>query len=199
MKRQLWLMCAIAASSALGACNQSIKSKVSLKKYLNDTSHGLKQERRINKIEAGLTYVPWQAIASRLYNEKHKDTSAIKMMKTKYYFLLGLSANGKELLRQLPFDQYSEMVQVLAFRLRPYVNIVRDDGKIIGAEDCLFQQTYGAARENEVLLVFNGADLKNARRFNLKINEFGLNTGNLDYQIEQKDTNALPDIEINEH
>lgn len=151
----------------------------------------------MNKMEAALTYVPWQVIASRVYKGKRRDTSSVNMMKSKYYFMLGLSANGKELLRQLPFDQYSEMVQVLAFRLRPYVNIVRDDGKIIGAEDCLFQQTYGMARENEVLLVFNSSDLKNAHQFNLKINEFGLNTGTLNYQIKQKDIKDIPEIEIN--
>ncbi len=197
MKKSLVLMCIVLAGATLVACNQPIKSKVLLKRYLNDTSHGLKQVQRINKMEAAITYVPWQLIASRIYKGKHQDTSVIHTMKRKYYFMLGLSANGKELLRQLPFDQYSEMVQVLAFRLRPYVNIVSDDGKVIAAEDCLFQQTYGMAKENQVLLVFNGSDLRNAHQFNLRINEFGLNTGNLDYQIKQNNIQEIPDIEIN--
>jgi hypothetical protein len=181
----------------LAACNRPIQSKTSLIKYLNDAQNGLTQVREINRIKAAVTFMPWQVIASRLYQTKAKDTSVMKVIKSKYYFVLGLSANGKELLHQLPFEQYSEMVQVLAFRMRPYVSIVRDDGKVVQAEDCLFQQTYGMGKENEVLLVFDRSDLKNTNHMDLKINEFGLNTGNLDYKINTKDINQMPTIAIN--
>jgi hypothetical protein len=194
MKKPLLFICIFLTGIALTSCNQPIKSKASLTTYLNDSKHGLSQVHEINKIKAAVTFMPWQVIVSKT---KQKDTSAVKVLKSKYYFVLGLSANGKELLRQLPFSQYSEMVQVLAFRMRPYVSIVRDDGKVIGAEDCLFQQTYGMGRENEVLLVFNRSELKNTNEMDLKIKEFGLNTGNLDYKISTKDINHIPNIEIN--
>jgi len=138
--------------------------------------------------------MPWEVIASRT---RERNKTSIKVLQSKYYFVLALSANGKEVLRQLPFNQYSEMVQVLAFRLRPYVSIVRDDGKVIEAEDCLFQQTYGMAKENEVLLVFNRSELTNTNAMDLKIKEFGLNTGNLDYKINTKDISNIPNIAIN--
>jgi hypothetical protein len=194
MKKPSLFICIFLTGIVLASCNRPIKSKASLTTYLNDSKHGLTQAHEVNKIKAAVTFMPWQVIASKT---KQKDTSAVKVLKSKYYFVLGLSANGKELLRQLPFAQYSEMVQVLAFRLRPYVRIVRDDGKVIGAEDCLFQQTYGMGSENEVLLVFNRSELKNTNEMDLKINEFGLNTGNLDYKISTKDINQMPNIEIN--
>ena len=194
MKKPLLLIGMFLSGIALMSCNRPIKSKESLTRYLRDSTHGLTQVREVNKIKAAVTFMPWQAIASKT---KQKKESSIKVLRSKYYFVLSLSANGKELLRQLPFSQYSEMVQVLAFRLRPYVSIVRDDGKVVEAEDCLFQQTYGMARENEVLLVFNRSDLRDAKEMNLKIKEFGLNTGNLDYKISTKEIGEMPDIEIN--
>ena len=194
MKKPLLFIYAFLAGITLICCNQPIKSKTSLTRYLSDSTHGLTKGREINKIKAAVTFMPWQAIASKTGS---KDPSSVKVLKSKYYFVLGLSANGKELLRQLPFNQYSEMVQVLAFRLRPYVSIVRDDGKVVEAEDCLFQQTYGMGRENEVLLVFNRSELKDAKEMNLKIKEFGLNTGNLDYTINTKEIGQMPAIEIN--
>jgi hypothetical protein len=197
MKKPLLFICIFLSGIALTSCNQPIKSKASLTTYLNDSKHGLTQVHEINKIKAAVTFMPWQVIASRLQKTRQKDSSWMKVLKSKYYFVLGLSANGKELLRQLPFDQYSEMVQVLAFRMRPYVSIVRDDGKVIEAEDCLFQQTYGMGKENEVLLVFNRSELKNTDEMDLKIKEFGLNTGNLDYKISTKDIDDIPNIEIN--
>jgi len=194
MKKPLLFTCILLTGITLTRCNQPIKSKASLTKYLNDSKHGLSQAHEINKIKAAITFIPWQVMASKT---KRKDSSSVKVLKSKYYFVLGLSANGKELLRQLPFSQYSEMVQVLAFRMRPYVSIVRDDGKVIEAEDCLFQQTYGMGKENEVLLVFNRSELQHTNEMDLTIKEFGLNTGNLDYRINTKDIDQMPNIEIN--
>jgi len=194
MRIPLLFICIFLAGIVLVSCNRPIESKASLTKYLNDSTHGLTQSHEINKIKAAVTYMPWEVIASRT---RERNKTSIKVLQSKYYFVLALSANGKEVLRQLPFNQYSEMVQVLAFRLRPYVSIVRDDGKVIEAEDCLFQQTYGMAKENEVLLVFNRSELTNTNAMDLKIKEFGLNTGNLDYKINTKDISNIPNIAIN--
>jgi hypothetical protein len=197
MKKLLSFSCLVLTSMVLVSCNRPIQSREALTNYLKDSRHGLTQVHEINKVKAAVTFMPWQVIANRLYRTKQQDTSVLKVIKSKYYFVLDLSANGKELLRQLPFAQYSDMVQVLAFQMRPFVSIVRDDGKVIAAEDCLFQQTYGMGRENEVLLIFNRSELNNTYKMNLEIREFGLNTGNLDYQINTEDISQMPIIDIN--
>jgi hypothetical protein len=196
MKKHCVLQAMVLCMIVLAGCNQPIKNKATLTRYLSDTRHGLSQVREVNRIKAAVTFLPWQLIASRLRGTRQQDTAALQVVKSKYYFVLGLSANGKELLRQLPYTQYSEMVQVLAFRMRPYIRIVTDAGKVIQPEDCLFQQTYGMGRENELLLVFDRSELVHAQKLDLKIKEFGLNTGNLDYQIDTKAIHQMPSIAI---
>jgi hypothetical protein len=196
MKKELWFAGLFLTALLLAACRQAIHNKVALSQYLADTRNGLTQVREINRVKAAVTYLPWQAVLSRLRRTR-ADTAVVRTLKSKYYFVLGLSANGKELLRQLPFNQYSEMVQVMAFRLRGYVSVVTDRGKVVQAQDCSFQQTYGMGRENEVLLIFDRSELKGANSLDLKINEFGLNIGDLDYRISTKDINQIPTIAIN--
>ena len=184
----------LVGSFLLASCNRPIKNKVSLEKYLHDFGHGLSKAHEVDKLKASVTFMPWQVIATKT---KQKSKSSIRTLKSKYYFVLALSANGKELLHQLPFNQYSEMVQVLAFRMQQYVSITTAEGKVVEPESCLFQQTYGLAKENDVLLVFNRSELENTSEMNLKIKEFGLNFGNLDYEIKTGDIVRIPEIQLN--
>ncbi len=111
--------------------------------------------------------------------------------------MLSLSANHKELLRQLKFTDYSEMVQVLAFRMMEYVSAVPDNGKAVAPEDCLFQQTYGMGTANQLLIVFDRSKLEKANQIEIKIKEFGLNIGNLNYRFNIKDVDDLQNIVLN--
>lgn len=178
---------------ALISCNRPIKNKAALERYIHDPAEGLTRDYEVNKIRTAITFLPWQIIASKTHQS---DPASLKLLRSKYYFVLGFSANGKELLRQLPYDQYSEMVQTLAFRMQPNVSIVTDKGKVVEAADCQFQQTYGTANENELLLVFNRAELQDTKEMDLKIKEFGLSIGNLDYKIKAEDIAGLPDMQI---
>ncbi|HEY9001297.1 MAG TPA: hypothetical protein VIM89_08080 [Mucilaginibacter sp.] len=193
MKKLLLALVSLLAGMALVSCTRPIKNKAALEKYVQDSTHGLTRTYEVNKVKSALTYLPWQMLASKTHRS---DPASLKVLKSKYYFVLGLSANGKELLRQLPYEQYSEMVQTLAFRLRPNVSIVTDKGKVVEAADCQFQQTYGMGKENEVLLVFNRSELQDAKEMDLKIKEFGLNIGNLDYKVSSGDIAQLPDTQI---
>lgn len=193
MKKPLLPMAVLSAMMALMSCTRSIKNKVALEKYVHDPAQGLTHDYEVNKVKVAITFLPWQIIASKTHKS---DPASLKLLKSKYYFVLGFSANGKELLRQLPYEQYSEMVQTLAFRMQPNVSIVTDKGKVVEAADCQFQQTYGTAKENELLLVFNRAELQDTKEMDLKIKEFGLSIGNLDYKIKAEDIAGLPDMQI---
>src|SRR5665213_1955936 len=94
---------AILLSLVLGSCRHRPLQKAELIAYVNNPDNGLKKEQQAGNIRATLTYKPWALMTGAGF-------------KNKLFFVLSLSANNKELLRQLSFDQYSEMVQVLAFR-----------------------------------------------------------------------------------
>jgi len=173
------------------SCSKPIKSKQQLIEYLNDPKHGLVKTEEVNRIKATITFKPWQSIAK---NYDKKDSSVLRNIKKRVYFVFSLSQNDKEVIRQLPFSKYSEMVQILAFRMRPLVSIVTDDGTVAEAEDCLFQQTYGMAKENELLLIFDRSKLQNAKTLDIKIKEFGLNTGDLDFNLQMNDIKDIPNI-----
>lgn len=193
MRALKFYMLFVFVAGSLLSCRTPITTQSALTAYTNNPDNGLKKVQEIDKIKVEATYLPWQFMAAKLHM---RDTGLVSQIKHKCYFILGLSANNKELLRQLPYDKYSEMVQVLAFRLKSYVKIITDKGKSVDAEECLFEQTYGMGAENELLLVFDKDKLDNAGSIDLKISEFGLNIGDQDFKFMQKDITNIPPIKI---
>ncbi|MDB5134371.1 MAG: hypothetical protein JWP37_974 [Mucilaginibacter sp.] len=177
------------------SCKKIISDRQELMIYINDPGNGLKKTEQIEKIKTVLLYKPWQLIAvkQQTINGKSKNSDPFKI-KDKLFFVLSLSANNKELLRQLPFGQYSEMVQVLAFRMNEFIDIVPDDKKAVEPQECIFQQTYGMGIANNLLIVFNKGQLMSADNLRVRVKEFGLNTGNLNFEIKTKDIKELRDI-----
>jgi len=174
------------------SCKKAIRTPAEMTAYVNEPKNGLKVSQQAGKIETSVTYKPWQMMALN----RGKDTAALHGLKNKLFFVLSLSANHKELLRQLKFSDYSEMVQVLAFRMGDYVSAVPDRGKAVPPEECLFQQTYGMGSANQLLLVFDKAKFEHVKQAEIRIKEFGLNTGNLDYCFNLEDINELQDIAL---
>ncbi len=180
------------------SCKKAIKNRADLIEYINNPENGLKVTEEAGKIKAELMYKPWQLVADNQENiKKPAKRTDLNSLKNKYFFVLSLSANNKELLRQLPFTEYSEMVQVLSFRMMTYISVIADDAKPISPVDCLFLQTYGMSDANRLLVVFNNKTLKSAKQLKIKVSEFGLNIGDLRFQFETKDINDLSNIAIN--
>jgi hypothetical protein len=173
------------------SCKTNIKNKEDLITYINNPDNGLKKTDEIGKIKAVLLFKPWQLIAPKI-TSKILDNA----IKKEYFFVLSLSANNKELLRQLEFTKYSEIVQVLAFRMIDYVEVTPDNKKSVAPEDCVFQQSYGMSFANQLFIILNKTDLQGAEKLKIKIREFGLDTGDLNFEIDTKDIDKLPVIAI---
>jgi hypothetical protein len=195
--RLLWEVVFLIMISVSVSCKKKISSNADLIEYINNPENGLVKTVEINKIKVELRYKPWQLMLVKQNKlPKQINGSPENTMKDKYFFVLSLSADNKELLRQLPFNQYSEMVQVLAFRMMGYISLIPDDKKPIVPEDCLFQQTYGIAHANQLLIVFDKTKLEAAKQLQIKIKEFGLGIGNLNFQINNKDIQDISSITI---
>lgn len=178
-----------------GSCTKTFRSRQELVAYVNSPKNGLVVTDKLGQVEADMTYKPWQLMLPDHRGNRNKtDTSGKRELSNKYFFVLSLSANHKELLRQLKFSDYSEMVQVLAFRMADYVSAVPDHGKAVEPVECLFQQTYGMASANQLLIVFDKSRFDDARQIKIKIREFGLNTGNLDYRFSMDDIRTTQDL-----
>lgn len=187
MKVVFFVIVALSAS-----CKKKISTLSDLRDFVADPNNGLIKTQTINEIKAELSYRPWQLIlASQADLRKLRGESFEGLMQNKYFFVLSLSIHNKELLRQLPFAQYSEMVQTLAFRMVDYVQIIPDQQKEVPPENCLFLQTYGIAQANQLLLVFKKARLENAKYLHIKIKEFGLGIGDLNFQMNTSNIHDL--------
>src|ERR1700754_1305122 len=170
------------------SCGKRVSTKADLTSFVNDPENGLIKTTRVNQINAELKYKPWQLMA---IGSNRSQMRSVNSFKNKYFFVLSLSAGNKELLKQLSFDQYSEMVQVLSFRMMTYIVLIPDRDKPVIPEDCLFQQTYGLARANQLLIVFDKTKLKKSKQLQIKIKEFGLGTGDLNFQFN---TDKIQDL-----
>lgn len=173
-------------------CNRTLKTKPEILSYINDKKNGLVKFSQSNEVDCKVTFLPWQTQAYN--NDLLKlavDQKTKSALKTKYYFLISLSKDNKEILRQLKSSEYSEMVQVLAFRMTDFVKVKLGSGKTLEPLNCLFQQTYGLSNANELLVVFEESEFEKAETFKIYISEFGLGTGNLSFLFNRDQIQKL--------
>lgn len=164
------------------SCKPVIRTKNDLIKYISDPANGLRQEKQINNITISCLYQP-VALHQKKINTKIED----KKTSDRACFVLSLAKDNKELLNQLNYNLYSEMVQVLSFRMPQYVSLIIEGKEPIVPLDVFFQQTYGLSNSNNVLLIFDKAQIANTDEFKIKIKEFGLDLGNLAFGYKSKD------------
>jgi hypothetical protein len=179
------------------SCKPAVHDQKSLIAYIDDQSNGLSKNLNLKNLDAKLTFIPWemQAYDKTLVHLKVKPATA-KLMKENYYFLLSLSKDNKEILKQLPFSEYSEMLQVLAFRMQSYTLAISDTNTKVETSQCLFQQTYGLSRANSVLLIFPKQKFENSKNIKVNIKEFGLRSGDLTFDFKTSDLLELKNISI---
>jgi len=193
------IMLIVIVSTIIISCKKKVNNRSDLIAYINNADNGLIKTNQIGKIKAELHFKPWQ-LMSLSNNDKNGvkgNKYPIENFSGKFFFVLSLSANNKELLKQLPLRQYSEMVSVMAFRMNEFVEIVPDGNKPVDPVECIFEQTYGMGIANNLLLVFDNKELIGTNNLSVKIKEFGLDTGDLNFSIKTKDIIKLQNIALN--
>lgn len=176
------------------SCSPTIKSKADLQAYLADQDNGLTGIAQKSDVAVKMTWQPWQLIANKLDSQKDKSQNEASPFAQNLYFILSLSKGNKELLRQLPFETYSEMVQVLSFRMQNFISAELGKTSIEPVE-CVFQQTYGMTEANMLLLVFNKKDVGAAENLTISLKEFGLGLGNLEFPFKLKSINQIEKLD----
>lgn len=178
-------------------CQKYITSKNELLQYINDPKNHLTQTEDFGDVKISLTYYPWQLLENTFKKQIAITKSNLRKNADLEYFIIGFSAHDKELLRQLEYNQYSALIQVLSFNMKEYISLVSERKRPIYPVDVLFQPTYGMSSSNQLIVAFKKADLTNTNHLRLKINEFGLNTGNIFFKIDKSSINKIPPIALN--
>ncbi|MDB5089164.1 MAG: hypothetical protein JWR09_3158 [Mucilaginibacter sp.] len=187
----MMLLLVITGCSLAG--KKTIKSRAALMDYIKDPANGVQKTDSVRELEVVLTYRPWQltAFTGEDFNVKNRKAMPA-VAENELSFVLSLSANHKEVLRQLQFSQYSELVQVLAFRMKEFIEAIPDNGNPVEPIECLFQQTYGLSTANNLLVVFDRRRLINATSLRLRVKDFGLNTGEMNFKMNISDIKNIP-------
>ena len=192
MLRRLSLL--LVLSIILMSCIKQPKSISDVQMYISDKKNGLVSSKQIGDVVVKLTWQPWQIIASKL--NKSKSAQSLAQLDNNCFFILSFSKDNKELLRQLDFNLYSEMVNVFSFRMQSFISITSSDTISVFPKDCLFQQTYGASDANNLLLIFDNNEIKNMDEFIVSIQEFGLGFGNLKFRINSKNMSQFEKLNL---
>lgn len=174
---------------------ESIVSRDELIKYINNPKNGLVKEQEVNGIAVRVSFQPGDMLV-RQELEAGADTATIDSLKRKYnhqyYFNLKFSKNGKEAIRQLGgFNRYSDMVQVLSFRMAQFVNLTTPMRDTVELSDYIFDQTYGMSNGNTVLLSFDKSQIR-GKEIYINLAECGFGTGALQFMFNKNDIDRMP-------
>lgn len=162
------------------SCKSHISDKADLINYINDKENGLTHNLQLSDLSITLNYVPERVLfdaerASKSHNQPNREIS---------YFLLSLSKGGKELMKQLDFNLYSDLTRQFSFGMQQHVYIKTGNGKIFNPIDCIYQKNYGYSSSDDLLILFNTKEILQGKNFDLIIGEFGLNIGEQSFRFQ---------------
>lgn len=179
----------------LFSCNnaKSFDNKEDLIEYIQNDDNGYSQTKQINGIKINLTYRPTelmvtQEIGDHNYPQSYKDSIKAKYDKC-LYFILSYSKNDKEILLTVPTsrEQYNLLQNTLTFEMNTKVALTAGRRDTIPLINFNFPRTYGTARSNNILFVFEKP--KNTRKSNniqFNVHDIGLGIGDIKFSYAEK-------------
>lgn len=202
MKKMIWVFAGIAMVILSCKSNQKLLKKDEMIRYINNSKNGLVQQHEINGINVRLCYQPFSLMVSReIEAARNKEEAFIKEVekryKDNYYFMLQVSKDNKEVIRQLgSFERYSDMLQVFSFKMNQYINLTTAKKDTVELADYLFEQSYGLSNSSNILLSFEKNKIKNLEKdLEINLGECGLGVGNLKFRFEKEDLDKVPKLD----
>ncbi|GAB1445662.1 hypothetical protein MASR2M41_13760 [Flammeovirgaceae bacterium] len=175
-------------------------SKEELIAYTLDEDNGLIQTINAGQYQLDLVYHPTDLMVLQELGESIPDTSRINQLRTKYsghhYFLLQISKNGSEILNlENGQDEYSQLLQTLAFHMPQYVTTVQGSDTT-SLSDFMLDRTYGMANSTNLLLVFESNEEPVNEEILIQISEFGLGIGSVQFRFNADDLEKAPKVKF---
>ena len=184
------------------SCKRSI-SEEALISYVINTDHGLIQVKGLNDVQIRVYYRPSDLlVAQELKAKGMVNDSLIKLYQGTYgnnlYFTMSIMKGGGEVLSSYSGNQqdYGAMVQQLAFGLDKKVVLTSSVGDTLQLLDYIFPRTYGYTPTTDLLFVFDRKKLDKSEWISLKLEDFGLSTGDLRFKFYTKDIKRVPNLKF---
>jgi hypothetical protein len=153
------------------------------------------------KVEA--TYQPTDLFVLRELGTAKADSTSLKRWFAKYgghyYFILSISKNGKEAITatQMPYGEFSELLQTVSFRMGEYVNMTTAKQDTIPLADFIYNRTFGMASSSDVLMVFDKKKAANTDWVQINLKELGLGLGTQNFRFDRDRLDQVPNIDFN--
>ncbi|TXH25343.1 MAG: hypothetical protein E6Q96_09215 [Cyclobacteriaceae bacterium] len=168
--------------------------------YLRNPDNGLKKDVMMNGVQMSVMYRPADFLVAQEMAAGVADKTKLKQ---KYgannYFLMSLSAEGKEAIQAatMPHYQYSELLQTVSYRLGEFIHMTTSKRDTIPLQDFAYASTFGMGTSNDVLLAFKKDTVNNPEWIQINVGEFGLGLGRQTLRFNQDDIDALPKLKMN--
>jgi hypothetical protein len=186
----------------IGCTKSEVQTVDELNKYIQEPDNDLVQLAEINDYKISVTYRPNDLLVYQDIGNDPTDKATVENLQKKYsnyyYFILSLSQNNKEALNPANgMDQYSELVQVMSFRMNEFVTMTTSSQDTIPVGDFILNRTYGISQSTDILFVFNKEKSKGQDWVQFNLNEFGLGAGNQRFRFKVKDLERVPRLKFN--
>lgn len=167
--------------------------------YIKDSENGLVQVKVINGVQMKVTYRPtelWvlQELHGRDSISKEDIKEAYERYGQQYYFILSLSYGGKEILSNAyDRNRFSMLVRQFAFNMDQSVVLTTEKKDTLQILDSHYARMYATTPSTDILFAFERSN-KRTRYIELRIDEFGLNTGNTSFRFAWNDLKNTPQL-----
>ncbi|GAA0189796.1 hypothetical protein GCM10009122_50560 [Fulvivirga kasyanovii] len=187
------------------ACKPEYLSEEELKSYVLDEDNNLSKSSSYKGFDIQVTYRPNDLIIlQETGGETAVDTAELKRLESKYsdyyYFILSISRDDKEALYQSGGGQgqFSELVQVLSFRMGQYVNLTTSERDTIPVGDYVYPRTYGMGGATTLMFAFSREKVKADEWLQFNLKEFGMGLGSQTFRFRREDLENVPQIKFTE-
>jgi hypothetical protein len=187
---------------SLSSCTPEFLTEEELTAYVLDEDNNLTKTSTSNGFDIKVTYRPTDLLIAQEAGDKELAAEELKRLQDKYgnyyYFILSISKDNKEGLykQQGGFDQFSELVQTLSFRMATYVNMTTSGKDTIEVADFIFSRTYGMGSATSLLFVFNKEEAAGDEWLQFNVKEFGMGLGNQTFRFRKEDLDTAPKIKF---
>lgn len=185
----------------LSCSNEFVENEQQLNAYVQDEANGLLKISEKKDIRLGLYNKPTDLLVAQEFRQEIPTDSLIESLRKKYddylYFILNISRSNEDALYTAnSYAGFSELLQNMSFRMMNYVEMVTSEKDTIPLADSHYSRLYGMAGSTSVMLVFNKEKLNRSEWVQVKIDDFGLNTGRTFYRFNSRDLLSAPKIKF---
>ena len=165
---------------------------------MQDEENGLLKKRSVAPFNLSVLYRPTDLLVLQEVGNS-RDTAELNRAHAKYgnyaYFILDIDLDGKNALYGGSQDMgdFSEKLQVLAFRMADRVNLITSEKDTIEVADYIFNRTYGMG-STTLMFVFSNEKLKDAEWFTFNLKDFGFGVGDQRFRFQMKDLSNVPKL-----